>query len=249
MIFVGDIAMEEKPGKRSEMPTRELVPRLIHAQEEERRRIAAKLHGDVCQRLALICIQLDSIRAATPTSEEGLMNGLSSLYEEADKISTDIHQLSRELYPSTLERLGLTAVLRRFCADFTKHREISVNFSTKGEEPELDRDMALTLFRIGEECLMNVLKHSGAGTCDVSLSFAQDRVVLEVKDSGIGFEPSVLRTSTGVGLESMRARLRSMSGRLRIDSVPKRGTRVHAEVPINRAAPDRENINPRGQHT
>ena len=83
---------------------------------------------------------------------------------------------------------------------------------------------------------MNISKHSGAQSCDVSLRFGQDRVVLEVWDTGNGFDLDELKGSTGIGLESMRERLRSVSGKLRIDSAPQRGTRVHAEVPVKRTA-------------
>jgi signal transduction histidine kinase len=235
MILIAKLAIEGKKRKQSEKSTRELAGRLIHAQEEERRRIAAELHDDVCQRLALVCLQLDTIRGAPPKSQEALVDELSVLYDEADMISSDIHQFSRELHPSILERLGLLAALRRFCAEFSAHRKIAVNFSSSGDEAPLDQEVALVLFRVGQECLMNISKHSGAESCDVSLRFGQDRMVLEVRDTGNGFEPNELKGSTGLGLESMRERLRSVAGKVRIDSAPKRGTRVYAEVPFKRA--------------
>jgi signal transduction histidine kinase len=235
-LLIVKLAIEGKRRKQSEKSTRELAGRLIHAQEEERRRIAAELHDDVCQRLALVCLQLDTIRATPPKSQEVLVNELSVLYDEADMISSDIHQFSRELHPSILERLGLLAALRRFCAEFTAHRKIAVNFSSSGDEAVLDQEVALVLFRVGQECLMNISKHSGAQSCDVLLRFGRDRMVLEVRDTGNGFEPNELRGSTGLGLESMRERLRSVSGKLRVDSAPHRGTRVHAEVPLNLTA-------------
>jgi signal transduction histidine kinase len=83
---------------------------------------------------------------------------------------------------------------------------------------------------------MNISKHSGAESCDVWLRFGQDRMVLEVRDTGNGFEPNEVKGSTGLGLESMRERLRSVAGKLRIDSAPNRGTRVYAEVPFKRTA-------------
>jgi signal transduction histidine kinase len=233
-VMIVMLAIEGKRRKQSEKSTRELAGRLIHAQEEERRRIAAELHDDVCQRLALVCLQLDTIRAAPPKSREGLEKELSVLYDEADMISSDIHQFSRELHPAILERLGLLAALRRFCADFAAHRKIAVNFTSSGDEAALDQEVALVLFRVGQECLMNISKHSGAESCDVSLRFGHDRVVLQVKDTGNGFEPNELKGLSGLGLESMRERVRSVCGKFHIDSAPNRGTRVYAEAPFNR---------------
>jgi signal transduction histidine kinase len=239
MILIFKLAIEGKKRKQSERSTRELAGRLIHAQEEERRRIAAELHDDVCQRLALVCLQLDTMRAAPPTSREELAQELSVLYDETDLISSDIHQFSRELHPAILERLGLVPSLRRFCDEFMQHRKIAVHFSTSGDESALDQEVALVLFRVGQECLMNISKHSGAESCEVSLKFTHDRVMLEITDTGNGFDPNEQKQSTGLGLQSMRERLRSVSGTLRIHSGPDRGTRVHAEVPIDRTASEK----------
>jgi signal transduction histidine kinase len=236
MMLIFKLAIEGKKRKQSEKSTRELAGRLIHAQEEERRRIAAELHDDVCQRLALVCLQLDTMRAAPLSSGDTLARELSVLYDETDLISSDIHHFSRELHPAILERLGLIPSLRRFCDEFMQHRKIAVHFSTSGDESALDQEVALVLFRVGQECLMNISKHSGAKSCDVSLRFTHDRVALEITDTGNGFDPNERRESTGLGLQSMRERLRSVSGTLRIHSAPDRGTRVHAEVPIDRAA-------------
>jgi signal transduction histidine kinase len=242
LILIFKLAVEGKRRKESEKSTRELAGRLIHAQEEERRRIAAELHDDVCQRLALVCLHLDTLRAAPPRSLESLVQELSVLYDETDLISSDIHQFSRELHPAILERLGLIHSLRRFCEEFTMHRKIAVHFSTSGDEAALDPEVSLVLFRVGQECLMNISKHSGAESCDVSLRFTHDRVILEIRDTGNGFDPNEQRGTTGLGLQSMRERLRSVSGALRIHSAPHLGTRVHAEVPIDRAALEKAQI-------
>jgi signal transduction histidine kinase len=236
-FLIVQLAMQGKKRKQSERSTRELAGRLIHAQEEERRRIASELHDDVCQRLALVCLQLDSLRAAVPMSHETLSSELSAIYDEADMISSDIHQFSRELHPSILEKLGLVPALRRFCAEFSAHRKIVVNFASSGDEDAtLVREVALVIFRVGQECLMNVSKHSCAQSCDMSLRFQRYCIVLEVTDTGKGFDPSVLKGNTGLGLQSMRERLRSVSGKLRIDSALQQGTRIYAEIPVSRIA-------------
>jgi signal transduction histidine kinase len=235
MILIFQLAIEGNRRRQSERSSRELAGRLIHAQEEERRRIAAELHDDVCQRLALVCLKLDTMRAGPLLSQESLMRELSVLYDDTDLISSDLHQFSRELHPAILERLGLIPALRRFCGEFAHHRKIAVHFSTDGEEAVLDQEVALVLFRVGQECLMNISKHSGAESCNASLTFTRDQVILEIRDAGVGFDLDEKKGGSGLGLQSMRERLRSVSGSLRIYSAPGRGTRVHAEVPIDRA--------------
>lgn len=237
-VLIVKLAIEGKRRKASEKSARELAGRLIHAQEEERRRIAGELHDDVSQRLALVCLQIDTMRGSPPKSQETLVRELSVLYDETDLISSDIHQFSRELHPSILERLGLIAALRRYCSEFSLHRKIAVNMEVHGEEPRVHADTALALFRVGQECLMNIAKHSDAVSCDVTLNYMHDRVTLDIEDHGSGFDPKELRENSGLGIESMRERLHSVGGTFSFDTAPLRGTRVHAEAPITCATED-----------
>jgi signal transduction histidine kinase len=225
-----ELGLAGKLRKRSERTARELARRLINAQEEERRRLAGELHDDVSQRLALIAVHLDMMRNSPPASRDDLVRELSVLYDETDLISSDIHQFSHELHPTILERLGLASALRRYCAEFSAHRKIAVQMSTTGEEPLLNQATALAFFRIGQECLMNAAKHSGAADCKVSLTYARDRITLTVEDNGGGFDATSTQAETGLGIQSMRERLRSIDGTLRIRSSPLHGTKVIAEA-------------------
>jgi signal transduction histidine kinase len=229
-ILIIELGLAGKLRKRSERTARELARRLINAQEEERRRLAGELHDDVSQRLALIAVHLDMMRNSPPSSRDDLVRELSVLYDETDLISSDIHQFSHELHPTILERLGLASALRRYCAEFSAHRKIAVQMSTTGEEPLLNQATALAFFRIGQECLMNAAKHSGAADCKVSLTYARDRITLTVEDNGGGFDATSTQAETGLGIQSMRERLRSIDGTLRIRSSPLHGTKVIAEA-------------------
>jgi signal transduction histidine kinase len=231
-ILIGKLGLEAKRRRASERSTGELASRLMHAQEEERRRIAGELHDDVSQRLALVCLQLDTMRGSPPESREALVQELSVLYDETDLISSDIHQFSHDLHPAILERLGLLPALRSFCSEFSCHRKIAVNMKVSGEEPALEQDTALALFRTAQECLTNIAKHSGALACDVTLTFTRSGVLLEIADEGAGFEPLELKDATGLGIESMRERLRSVGGSLNIESALLKGTRIRAQVHI-----------------
>jgi signal transduction histidine kinase len=234
-ILIIELGLAGKLRKRSERAARELASRLINAQEEERRRIAGELHDDVSQRLALVAIHLDSLRESPPAARGDLIAELSVLYDETDLISSDIHQFSHELHPAVLERLGLASALRRYCVEFSTHRKIAVQMSTSGEEPRLNHETALAFFRIGQECLNNAAKHSGATDCKVSLTYALERITLAVEDNGSGFDPKRAQALAGLGIQSMRERLRSIGGTLRIQSSALHGTTVFAEAGL---APD-----------
>ena len=139
------------------------------------------------------------------------------LYDETDLISSDIHEFSHNLHPSILEKLGLAAALRRYCLEFSAYRKISINMTTNGEEVPISPETALALFRVGQECFMNVAKHSGAVSCGVRLTYRDDCVTLDIEDQGIGFDAKRLKDASGLGIESMRERLRFVCGTLRID--------------------------------
>jgi len=238
LVLIIMLSIEVNRRKRSEASTRALAGRLIHAQEEERCRIARELHDDFSQRLSLLCMQLDGLRASPPGTQDTLIQRLTQLYDQTDSISSEVHQLSHELHSALLEKLGLAPALYRFCEELSLHRKISVNISTSGERTSLNRDVALALFRVAQECLINVSKHSGASSADLRLDFAREKVLLEIQDSGRGFEKQALAQSPGLGIESMRERLRSVGGTFYIHSRPGHGTIIHAEVPTPTITPE-----------
>ena len=235
LALILKLMVEGKRRRRSEASTRELAGRMIHAQEEERRRIARELHDDLSQRLAWSCIQLDAMRESPP-SEEILKQKLTELYDETDLMSSDLHQISHELHPSVLERLGLIPALRQYGEEFALHRRIAVSMNLCDEEPPLNKEAALALFRVSQECLTNVAKHSGAAACDIKLECTHSRVTLEIADKGNGFGPVDLSKNPGLGIESMGERLRSVGGTLSITSTPSLGTTIRAEVKVSEPA-------------
>lgn len=236
-LLIIELGLAGKRRKRSERTARELASRLIDAQEVERRRIAGELHDDVSQRLALVAIQLDTLRNSPPSSPNDLMREVSVLYDETDCISSDIHRFSHELHPAVLDRLGLPTALRRYCTEVSEHRKIAIHISTTGEERRISPAIALAFFRIGQECLTNTTKHSGAMECRMSLTYALNRIRLVVQDDGHGFDPDSEQAKIGLGIQSMRERLRSIGGSLSIKSSLRHGTSIIAEAPIRAAAP------------
>jgi signal transduction histidine kinase len=220
--------------KLSEEALLAMSGRLITAQEEERARIARELHDDLSQRLALLLISLQQFK-------QGMMPGLSSQSQEhlqsieelATDVSSDIHGLSHQLHPAKLETLGLVASLQGFCREFSLQHEIAIQFVHSNIPGPISRDVTLCLFRITQEALQNVARHSGAAEASVELSGQPDEIALCVSDSGQGFDVESVREATGLGLISMRERLRLVGGHLSIESRPSHGTRIHARVPFH----------------
>jgi len=206
-----------------------LAGHLIEAQEEERRRISRDLHDDIGQRVALLACEIDfERRNKTVSRGERKPSVLPKLRKDLDCIATDIHKLSHELHSASLQCCGLKVALKDLCWKYSHNHHLEIDLHTERLDPKLPPDVALCLFRVAQEALANVLKHGN--TKKVLLSVVQDsrKVCLTVKDFGVGFDPSV--QTGGIGLMSMRERLRFCGGLLTVKSAPKQGTEIAAEV-------------------
>jgi PAS domain S-box-containing protein len=206
-----------------------LAGHLIEAQEEERRRISRDLHDDIGQRVALLACEIDfERRNKTVSRGERKPSVLPKLRKDLDSIATDIHKLSHELHSASLQCCGLKVALKDLCWKYSHNHHLEIDLHTERLDPKLPPDVALCLFRVAQEALANVLKHGN--TKKVLLSVVQDsrKVRLTVKDFGVGFDPSV--QTGGIGLMSMRERLRFCGGLLTVKSAPNQGTEIAAEV-------------------
>jgi signal transduction histidine kinase len=235
--------------KRAEHELEELAGRLIHAQEEERSRIGRELHDHISQMLGVLTIRIDQLRIdpATPAS---LAGALEELRQSTAEITTDIHSLSHRLHSSALDYLGLVPALQRLVTEFSARHAIAIEFTHSAVPASLPSDVALCLFRVAEESLTNIAKHSRATAARVHVRGAADGLHLTVEDSGAGFDVDSLERRGGLGFVSMRERLRILRGTLRIDSAPSRGTRVEVGVPaasLTAAGPPGEAANESGR--
>lgn len=215
--------------KLAEARLRDLSGRLIHAQEEERRRIARELHDDLSQRLGLLGLELDRL-SQLPGNVADLPERIQGLRQQADALSSDLHRLSYELHPSMITHLGLVAAVRSFCREVSRQQGIRIDFVDRDVPREIPEGVSLCLYRITQETLRNVVKHSGAPDARVELLGSEGGVRLRITDSGIGFDPKARRN--GLGLVSMEERLRLVGGEMTIDSRPQAGTRIDVEVPL-----------------
>ena len=206
--------------------------RLIAAQEQERTRIARELHDDICQRLALLAIELEQLQQNPPNLRVEVGSRVGELRRQTANIATDIQSLSHELHSAKLQYLGLAAAVRGFCKEFGEQQNVEVDFNTYGLPSPLSPDISLCLFRVVQEALHNSAKHSGVRSFEVRLWGELGEIHLTVRDSGLGFDWEAAKESRGIGLISMEERLKLVNGTFSIASQPKRGTTIHARVPL-----------------
>jgi len=206
------------------------LARLIAAQESERHRIARELHDNLGQKLSLLCIEIEGLGAQTGGLPAALAEGIASLSERARDIISDVHCLSHDLHPPKLELLGLSHAIAGLCHDVSSRCNVQIEFLPGVGSPCVSADAALCLFRVTQEALQNVVKHSGARTAIVYLTQAQQHIRLHVADDGKGFAGSS-NSGVGLGLLSMRERVHMAGGRIVIRSVPGQGTRVGVTLP------------------
>jgi signal transduction histidine kinase len=209
-----------------------LSGRLIDAQEKERRRLAAELHDDFSQRLALLALGLENASEALPDSPRTAKQELQELINSVGELGADIHTVSHRLHSATLESLGLGPGVSSLCKEFADRYGIEIDYSADNIPRIVDADVALCLFRIVQEALQNLRKHSGAARAEVRLIKRADRIIVSVYDHGKGFDMSDMKTHEGLGIQSMGERARLLSGRFEIHSKPGKGTRVEVAIPL-----------------
>jgi signal transduction histidine kinase len=206
---------------------------LISAEERERSRLAAELHDDFSQRLAVLSLKLQTAAEALPSSPEEANRQLCDLQNAANEIGSDLHALSHRLHSSTLERLGLVPGIRALCREFSMQQGIEVSFSSDPIPESVPPDTALCLFRIVQEGLRNLKKHSGVAQAQVSLRSLDEKLAVSVCDRGVGFDLKELRTNGGLGIQSMENRARFLGGHFEIQSSLGKGTSIDAWVPLH----------------
>jgi PAS domain S-box-containing protein len=226
--------------RESQRELRVLTGRLFHAQETERRRIARELHDDLNQSLALLSVELDVLGQQRLESAAQLGGRVRKLSARVKQLSSTVHDLSHRLHPSKLEQLGLVAAVRGLCKELAQSHYLPIEFSHHEVPDATPEDTSLCLYRIVQEALRNVIKHSGAGHVEVELSRSADALCLRIVDDGAGFDPALVRGEGGLGLVSMRERLRLVGGTIAIDSRPSEGTRIAVRVPLDAAGRDHE---------
>jgi len=205
--------------------------KLIEAHEEERTHIARELHDDISQRLTLVTLRLDDLKKSA-SSSVAIVDQVSAVSQQIGELMSDVQALSHRLHPSKLELLGLEAAATAFCHELSKRHGVKIDVDVRNITDALPPEVALCLYRVLQEALQNVVKHSESSQTYVSLNGQADDIRLTVKDSGAGFDPHDAIRGRGLGLSSMSERLKAVGGQLSIHSTKGRGTLIQAVVPL-----------------
>lgn len=222
--------------KGAENAVHDLSARLLELQDAERRRIARELHDSTAQTLAALCMNLSSLNRTTldfPPDTRSLVDESVSL---ASRCSQELRTTAYLLHPPLLDELGLAGAVREYCDGFAIRSGIRVDLELPVDLPALSRESATTFFRVMQECLTNIHRHSGSPTA--SIRFRQDKtgIRMEVTDQGRGIPPHVLQPPAnapiglGVGIAGMRERVRQLGGVMELSNHP-RGATITATLP------------------
>jgi PAS domain S-box-containing protein len=218
--------------KMAEEALASLSGRLIDAQEEERKRIAREIHDDYTQRLAMLAMEVEELADQVGDSPVEAGPTFHRIWNQIGELGSDLHSLSHSLHSSTLESLGLVAGIKAFCKEFAEQQEIQVDFAHENVPRGVPADVALCLFRVTQEGLRNIKRHSGADRAELRLQCSGEKLHLSVADRGRGFDMNTRSSQSGIGIRSMEERLRSFGGQLEISSRPMEGTRINAWLPL-----------------
>jgi signal transduction histidine kinase len=226
-------AREELARKQAAMESQAGMSRkLLEAQEQERARIGRELHDDINQRLALLSVEINRMKEISPITYGELRSQMDELAKRTSEISTGVQSLSHELHSSRLEYLGLVSAVKGFCKEFGDKHKVGIDFSSEGIPSSVAPEASLCLFRVMQEGLQNALKHSGVKLFEVKLFGSPTEIRLTVRDSGVGFDPELTKDTQGLGLISMRERVRLVKGTISITSKPQCGTEINVRVPL-----------------
>jgi two-component system sensor histidine kinase UhpB len=202
--------------------------KLVAAQDQERRWIARELHDDICQQLTLVQLDLEEARNLADPS---LNSRLAIIYDQVSHVAKATHEISHGLHPTFLKHSGLGVALRALCRRMDTEKSLQVSFIDETQPTSTSIEISVCLYRVAQEALQNVAKHSHAQSVTVELKDESDRISLRIVDDGIGFNMREERMN-GLGLISMLERVRLIGGTLRIRSSPNSGTTIEAFVPL-----------------
>lgn len=207
-----------------------LSGQLINAYEDERRVIARELHDDVTQRLARLAIDAGMI--SHDQNRDTLDDELKNLRDELARVSEDVHDVSYRLHPSLVEDLGISTALRTEYQRVQKYTDVRIKANIGETRGQIPINAALCAYRVCQEALNNAVRHARADNIEIVFEHNGQALRLEVSDDGQGFDKAQVTPGRGIGLSSMRQRVRLLGGTLSIRSVRGEGTSVSAVLPL-----------------
>jgi PAS domain S-box-containing protein len=222
----------EEALRKSYARIEDLAGRLIAAQEEERRHIARELHDDLNQQVAALAIGISRLKRQFPNADAVVLEQIAKLQNKTDLLSERIRQVSHELHSSILQHVGLPAALNSYCAEFSDREGIAVALDIGDGFEAVPPEAALCLYRVAQESLRNVARHSGARRAVVTLAGVNGAIELRVADQGVGFDAGQARECRGLGLVSMEERVKLLHGNFLLTTRPGAGTELRAQIPL-----------------
>ncbi len=201
----------------------------LKAAEEERRRSSRELHDDTAQQLAALLVHLRLVRLEEAGERRDAL--MEALREGLQEVAEGVRRIARGLRPPALEDAGVVAALQAHIRNLFENQTIRTSFDAGAVDQLLNEDGKLILYRVVQEALTNVLRHSGAAMVNVAVHAEGSEVVAVVEDDGKGFDGSKVGDGAGLGLVGMNERAASIGGSVRVDSAPGSGTRVRLSIP------------------
>jgi signal transduction histidine kinase len=221
---------------------RVMAERVVNAQEEERIRLSRELHDDLGQALIAHTLNLRNLQSELPMRPELLIEKLDALIAETSQTIKKMHALAQDLRPTLLDTLGLRSALETYSREFSLRTGLPVVFEAAAALPEMSAVYSITLYRILQEALTNVIKHSSASQVWVELAIEDARITLTIQDNGVGFATDEEKSKDGLGILGLKERLMIVDGDLDIRSSATNGTILTARLPLDNIHVTREKI-------
>ncbi len=217
--------------RQSRAELRALTGSLLHAQEEERRRVSRELHDDVSQDVVKLQFDIEALEQSLPPDRTREKQGLMAVRDDAARLSNDLRRIAYVLHPSTLDNLGLTGALSAYAAEFSKRTGIPIEFSASAIPEIIPQGIASAFYRVTQEALRNIVRHSGAAST-LCLTGESSHLTLAIHDNGPGFDRRTVRGRGGLGLVSMEERARLIGASFQLDTAPGEGVSITLSAPL-----------------
>ncbi|MBI2871948.1 MAG: HAMP domain-containing protein [Chloroflexi bacterium] len=222
--------------QRNDEQLRTLLGKVLSAQEDERRRVSRELHDGIGQALSALTLGLERLAHARPDQWPQLEEHVERLRGVATDTLADLRRLTIALRPAALDDLGLVPAIRRYAELYLGDAGIQFDVQEERLDTRLARPLETVIYRVVQEAINNISRHSDATQATIRLRATEDAVAVTVEDNGKGFDPTLVSSEQGMGLQGMQERASLTGGKLTVDSQPGNGTRVHLEIPLSRRA-------------
>ena len=224
----------EREAKRREQGQQQLLERIISAQEEERKRVARELHDETGQALTAVMMEVSKTMDTLPSNLEKTKAQMASVRTVTGEALANVRKLIFDLRPEVLDDLGLVPALRSYVKTRLTSGGIKATFNYRGGKQRLPSQVEILLFRVVQEAVTNIMRHSQATVAQVNLEVSNSKATVIIEDNGKGFDTKrAFSQADAWGLRGMQERVGLLGGTLFIDSAPGKGTIIHVEIPIN----------------